>query len=70
MFSTPALPEFLEQVTIRNLRIGEACVDLSLTRDKEDVRVDVLRKQGDLKIVVSNKDLAVGSSRARAARQS
>ena len=52
MFSGPVLPEFLEQVTIRNLRIGEACVDLSLTRNKEDVRIDVLRKQGDVKIVV------------------
>src|SRR2546428_8503738 len=52
MFSGPVLPEFLEQVTIRNLRIGEACVDISLTRDKEDVRIDVLRKQGDVKIVV------------------
>src|SRR5205823_1070137 len=54
VFSGPVLPEFLQQVTIRNLRIGEACVDLSLTRDKQDVRVDVLRKQGDLKIVVLN----------------
>ena len=61
VFSGPVLPEFLEQVTIRNLRIGEACVDLSLTRDKEDVRVDVLRKQGDLKIVVLNSDLSVAS---------
>ncbi len=62
VFSRPVLPEFLEQVTIRNLRIGEACVDLSLTRDKEDVRVDVLRKQGDLKIVVVNSDLSAASS--------
>ena len=62
VFSRPVLPEFLEQVTIRNLRIGEACVDLSLTRDKEAVRVDVLRKQGDLKIVVVNSDLSAASS--------
>ena len=62
VFSGPVLPEFLQQVTIRNLRIGEACVDLSLTRDKQDVRVDVLRKQGDLKIVVLNSDLSLTSS--------
>jgi glycogen debranching enzyme len=62
VFSRPVLPEFLERVTVRNLRIGEACVDFSLTRDKQDVRVDVLRKQGDLKIVVLNSDLPVASS--------
>ena len=62
MFLRPVLPEFLEQVTIRNLQVGEACVDLSLTRDKKDVRVDVLRKLGDLKIVLLNSDLSVASS--------
>src|SRR5205809_3952108 len=61
VFSRTVLPEFLEQVTIRNLRIGEARVDLSLSRDKQDVRIDVLRKQGDLKIVVLNSDLSVPS---------
>src|SRR5207247_9184967 len=62
VFSGPVLPEFLKQVTIRNLRVGEACVDVSLTRNKEDVRIDVLRKQGDLKIVVLNSDLSLTSS--------
>jgi len=62
VFSGPVLPEFLKQVTIQNLRIGEACVDVSLTRNKEDVRIDVLRKQGDLKIVVLNSDLSMTSS--------
>ena len=62
VFSGPVLPEFLKQVTIQNLRIGEACVDVSLTRNKEDVRIDVLRKQGDLKIVVLNSDLSLTSS--------
>lgn len=52
VFSMPCLPEFLQQVTIRRLRVGEACVDLALTRHREDVGVNVLRREGELDIVI------------------
>jgi glycogen debranching enzyme len=52
VFSAPVLPEFLKQVTIRRLRVGEASVDLSLTRNAEGVGVNVLRKEEAIEFVV------------------
>ncbi|PYJ47362.1 MAG: amylo-alpha-1,6-glucosidase [Verrucomicrobia bacterium] len=53
VFSKPLLPAFLRQVTIRDLRVGEARVDLLLTRHEEgDVGVNVLRRDGALDVVV------------------
>jgi len=52
IFTRPLLPPFLEAVTIRRLRVGEAAVDLSLTRHENDVGVNVLRREGDLEVLV------------------
>jgi glycogen debranching enzyme len=53
VFSKPLLPQFLQQVTIRKLRVREACVDLLLSRHAEgDVGVNVLRREGPVDIVV------------------
>ena len=53
LFSKPFLPEFLPQVTIRDLKVGNATVDLLLTRHNEgDVGVNVLRRSGALDVVV------------------
>jgi hypothetical protein len=52
-FSKPILPRFLQQVTIRGLKIGDSRVDLLLTRhDEGDVGVNVLRRDGVLDVVV------------------
>ncbi len=50
-FSKPFLPEFLPAIQIKNLRIGKASVDLAITRAREDVTVNVLRKDEGLDIV-------------------
>jgi glycogen debranching enzyme len=53
VFSKPFLPQFLPQVSIRDLKIGDASVDLLLTRhDEGDVGVNVLRRNGILDVVV------------------
>jgi glycogen debranching enzyme len=53
LFSKPFLPEFLPQVSIRDLKVGNASVDLLLTRHEEgDVGVNVLRRNGALEVVV------------------
>jgi glycogen debranching enzyme len=53
IFSKPFLPPFLPQVSIRDLKVGEASVDLLLTRhDEGDVGVNVLRRNGSLDVVV------------------
>lgn len=52
VFSNPMLPEFLPSVRISNLRVGEGSLDLMLTRHGEDVAINVLRREGPLRIVV------------------
>jgi len=53
VFSKPLLPPFLPQVTIRDLKVGGARVDLLLTRhDEGDVGVNVLRRDGEIEIVL------------------
>ena len=46
-----ALPENLTKVQIRNLRIGEACVDLAFERYGHSVGVDIMRRSGHVEIV-------------------
>jgi glycogen debranching enzyme len=51
-FEHPVLPASLQDVTIRNLRVGDAEVDLRLHRYPEDVGINVLRKEHDLEVVL------------------
>ena len=46
-----ALPEELKQVHIRNLRVGDASVDLAFERYSETVGVNILRRTGNVEIV-------------------
>jgi glycogen debranching enzyme len=46
-----ALPESLKQVHIRNLQVGNACLDLSFERYSETVGVNIQRRTGDVEIV-------------------
>jgi glycogen debranching enzyme len=50
-FRSPALPDFLDELWLSNLRVGSASVDLRLQRHPGDVGVTVLRKSGDVQIV-------------------
>jgi len=53
VFCNPVLPEFLREVRIRRLRVGEACVDLLLTRhERGDIAVTVVRREGSVEVVV------------------
>ena len=45
-FKRKPLPEELKQVQIRNLRVGDASVDLSFERYSETVGVNILRRSG------------------------
>jgi hypothetical protein len=50
----PLLPESLPQVTIRNLRVGDASVDIGLERYRDSVGLNVVRRDSDVDIVVVN----------------
>jgi glycogen debranching enzyme len=52
-FSQPVLPPFLEHIEIKNLRIGEATVDLSFERHAKDVGINILRREGRVEVVVT-----------------
>jgi glycogen debranching enzyme len=48
----PVLPEGLSTVSIRNLTVGKAAVDLVLRRHGDDVGVHLERREGDVEVVV------------------
>jgi glycogen debranching enzyme len=52
-FARPALPPWLTDVTLTNLRLGEASADLVLRRSQDSVAVHVLRRRGDIDIVLT-----------------
>jgi glycogen debranching enzyme len=52
-FTRPVLPPWLPELQIKNLRLGDASVDLDLRRHHEDVALHVLRRHGDINIVIT-----------------
>ena len=52
IFDRPYLPEGIPQLWIKNLRIDHGRADLFLDRHAGTVRVEVIEKQGDMKVVV------------------
>ena len=51
-FSRPALPPSLMRISISNLRVADAVVDLALTRYTSDVGLELLRREGDVEVVM------------------
>jgi glycogen debranching enzyme len=51
LFSQPILPDFLQNVRILNLRVGNARIDIQLERHEHTVGVNVLRKSGKVHVV-------------------
>lgn len=50
-FSHARLPDFIEELWISGLRIGDASLDLVLQRRTDDVGITVLHKRGDVRVV-------------------
>ncbi|GJD64881.1 hypothetical protein MPEAHAMD_5066 [Methylobacterium frigidaeris] len=51
-FREPILPTFLDDVLIRNLKLGDSRVDLLIHRHGSDVTVNVVRRTGDAQVVL------------------
>lgn len=51
-FKNPILPEFVDEVVIRNLRLGNASVDLRVHSYDGDVTANVLSRTGSAKIAI------------------
>jgi glycogen debranching enzyme len=52
VFARPALPAFLPEVRLTGLRVGDGRLDLQLNRHEYDVSVNVLERDGDIRVVV------------------
>jgi glycogen debranching enzyme len=50
-FKRAALPDFLEEVVLRNLSLGSASVDVALRRAGSEVVVNVLAREGDVRVL-------------------
>jgi glycogen debranching enzyme len=48
----PRLPAFLDEVTLRNLRLDSASVDLRVRRHKDAVSLDILRTSGKIQVSI------------------
>jgi glycogen debranching enzyme len=48
----PTLPAFLDEVILRNLRLGHSSLDLRLRRHDGELSVDVPRRQGGIQVSV------------------
>jgi glycogen debranching enzyme len=53
IFERPCLPEGIPQLSIRGLRVGPASVDLFFERQADNVRVQVLEKQGEVDVIAT-----------------
>lgn len=52
-FHRPMLPAFVDEITLRNMRVGDAELDVVLTRAGDDVLLRVLRRNGACEIVMT-----------------
>jgi glycogen debranching enzyme len=48
----PQLPEFIDEVLLRNLQLGKATVDLAVRRSNDKVALDIQRSQGKIQVSV------------------
>lgn len=53
-FENPHLPDTIEELEIRNLRVGGGLADVCLRRHEEDVAVHVRRRTGKVEVIVTH----------------
>jgi glycogen debranching enzyme len=53
-FRRPVLPTFLDELRIDGLRLDRAEVDILLRRHISDVAVNVVRRSGDIEVIVTS----------------
>jgi glycogen debranching enzyme len=53
-FQRPALPAFLRAVTLRNLRLADARMDIGFHRVEEEVGMAVLAREGDIRATMTS----------------
>ena len=51
--SQPTLPDFLEEIQLRKLVIGDASIDLALCRSGQETAVHVLNRRGNVRVLTA-----------------
>ncbi len=51
----PALPDFIDNLTIRNLHIGKARLDMRIARSKAGVAAEILHAEGDVRLTFASR---------------
>lgn len=51
-FSAPRLPDFLQEITLTGLRVGDAALDLGICRARNGITMDVLNNPGNIRVEV------------------
>lgn len=51
-FINPVIPDFLDHLTMRRLCLRNSCLDLKLQRHGTDATLNVLKRQGDAKVML------------------
>jgi glycogen debranching enzyme len=54
IFNRPVLPSFLDEVVLRGLSVGEARLDVLLSRVGTEVAVNVLKRTGDVRVMTTS----------------
>lgn len=49
----PVLPQFLDEVVVRRLAVGDGSVDIALRRERNQVLVNVLDRRGDVRVTTT-----------------
>ena len=53
-FNRPVLPEFMDEVILRGLAIGESRVDVALQRAGSEVAAHVIKREGDIRVLTTS----------------
>lgn len=51
-FTHPMLPSYLNEIRISNLAVGSATIDIAFHRHPDDIGISILRRSGEVKVVV------------------
>jgi glycogen debranching enzyme len=52
-FSQPTMPDFLEEIQLRKLTVGDASADVALRRDGEEAAVLLLNRHGNIRVLTA-----------------
>jgi hypothetical protein len=52
-FSQPMMPDFLEEIQLRKLTLGDASVDVAVRRSGEEAAVILLNRRGNIRVLTA-----------------